>query len=420
MTRRYGSRGFGVTGPGDDRSSTPGRGTALRIGIDGGCWLNRRGYGRYARSLLKALAGRNDGDQYVIFVDPETARDQSLPQSFETVVVPTRHPPAEAASSSGRRALTDLWRMGWAVARHPTDVFFFPSVYTFFPLLRPIRSVVAIHDVIAERHPSQVFSRRRLRLFWKAKLAIAVRQAHLILTVSDHARDGILEQFGLPASRVRVILEAPDTIFRRLSVPRDPADLLPASDLPRNSRYVLYVGGISPHKNLPLLVNAYRQLLAGGEFPGLQLLLVGDYAGDVFYSGYEDLRALVVRLDLEGSVRFTGFVPDETLVDLYNRAEVLVLPSLEEGFGLPAFEAAACGTPVVASTVGPAGSLLGPAALTFPPTDAGALTNALSTLLREPARRQAMGVEGRRRAATFTWERAAEQAHAMFHEIHGR
>ena len=392
----------------------------MRIGIDGGCWLNRRGYGRYARSLLRALADRHDGDEYVLFVDSETARDPTLPPSFETVVVPTHRPPAEAASSSGRRDLTDLWRMGWAVARRPPDVFFFPSVYTFFPLLRPMRSVVAIHDVIAERHPRQVFSHRRLQLFWKAKLAIAVRQAHLILTVSDHARDGIVEQFGLPSDRVRVILEAADAIFRRVPSPRDPADLLPASGLPRDTRYLLYVGGISPHKNLPLLVEAYRRLLADADFSGLRLLLVGDYAGDVFYSGYEDLRALVARHGLEGSVCFTGFVPDEALVDLYNRAEILVLPSLEEGFGLPAFEAAACGTPVVASTAGPAGSLLGPAAWTFPPSNVDALADALRILLRDPARRQAMGAEGLRRAATFTWERAAGQAHAMFHELHGR
>ena len=392
----------------------------MRIGIDGGCWLNRRGYGRYARSLLNALAVRADGDEYVLFVDPETARDPTLPASFQTVVVPTRRPPAEAASASGRRDLTDLWRMGWAVARHPPDVFFFPSVYTFFPLLRPIRSIVAIHDVIAERHPKQVFARRRLQLFWRAKLAIAVRQARLILTVSDHARDGIIEQFRIPSNRIRVILEAPDTIFRRLASPRDPVDLLPACGLPRNSRYLLYVGGISPHKNLPLLVDAFRRLLTDADLASLRLLLVGDYSGDVFYSCYEDLRGLVVRHGLEGSVCFTGFVPDETLVELYNRAEVVVLPSLEEGFGLPAFEAAACGIPVVASNVGPAGSLLGPAAWTFPPSDVDALTVALRTLLRDPARRQAMGAEGLRRAATFTWDRAAAQAHAMFREVGGR
>jgi len=392
----------------------------VRIGIDGGCWLNRRGYGRYARSLLKAIASRNDGDKYVLFVDPETARDPSLPPCFETVVVATRRPPAEVASSSGRRDLMDLWRMAWAVARHPVDVFFFPSVYTFFPLLRPVKSVVAIHDVIAERHPRQVFARRRLQLFWKAKLAIAVRQAHLILTVSDHARSGIIEQFRLRPNRIRVILEAPDAVFRRLPAARDPAELLPACSLPPKVRFLLYVGGISPHKNLHVLIRAYRTLIANGEFEGLRLLLVGDYAGDVFYSAYEDLRAEVARSGLDDRVCFTGFVLDDVLVELYNRAELLILPSLEEGFGLPAFEAAACGTPVVASDVGPVGSLLGSAAWTFPPSDADALTQILRTLLRDPTRRQAMANEGLRRAATFTWERAAGEAHAMFHELYGR
>jgi len=391
----------------------------VRIGIDGGCWLNRRGYGRYTRSLLTALARRDDGDRYVLFVDPETGRDPHLPAAFETIVVPVRNPPAQAASASGRRGLGDLLRMSWAVARSPLDAFFFPSVYTFFPLLRPVRSFVAIHDVIAERHPAQVFANRRLKFFWNAKLAMATRQAHVILTVSDHAREGIIREFRLRPERVRVILEAPDPIFRPIPSPRDPADLLAACSVPRTARYLLYVGGMSPHKNLHVLLEAYRRLMDDDELRELRLLLVGDYAADVFYSSYTELKATVDRHGLGDRVFFTGFVPDEALVDLYNRADLLVLPSLEEGFGLPAFEAAACGTPIVASTVGPVEALLGPAAWTFPPHDVDALAAGLRGLLHDPARRQAMGEEGRRRVADFSWERAAAQAHAMFHEREG-
>jgi len=353
----------------------------------------------------------------VVFVDGETAHEADLPANFEKVVVPTRRPPGRAASASGRRDIGDLWRMARTVARHRLDVFFFPSVYTFFPLLRPVRCVVAIHDVIAERHPRMVFARRRFELFWKAKLAIAIRQANLILTVSDHARQGILQQFRLRPERVRVILEAPDPVFRPLVAPRDPAELLPGCALPPDARYLLYVGGISPHKNLRLLIDAYRRLIADGQFKELRLLLVGDHAGDVFYSAYDELRATVERHGLGDHVRFTGFVPDDVLVELYNRPELLILPSLEEGFGLPAFEAAACGTPVVASAVGPAGSLLGPAAWTFSPHDVNALVDGLRTLLQDPPRRLAMGKEGLQRAATFSWERAADQARAMFQEL---
>ena len=389
----------------------------LRIGIDGGCWLNRRGYGRYTRSLLSALANREDGDHYLLFVDCETARASDLPPGFERVVVSTRVPPAQAASASGRRDVMDLWRMAWTVARYPLDVFFFPSVYTFFPLLRPVRTIVAIHDVIAEHHPQLVFSQQRFALFWRMKLAIAVRQARCILTVSDHARDGILGHFRLPPERVRVILEAPAPIFRPLSSPRDPAELLPHCSLPSGSQYLLYVGGLSPHKNLPLFIEAYRRVISDGEFAGLRLLLVGDYTGDVFYSAYEDLCRIVAHYALEDRIYFTGFVPDEVLVDLYNRAALLVLPSLEEGFGLPLIEAAACGTPAVASEVGPAAALLGSAVWTFPPHEVEALTRGLRMLLRDPARRRAMGIEGRQRVSAFTWERAAAQLHTLFQEL---
>ncbi len=392
--------------------------TGLRIGVDGGCWLNRRGYGRYTRSLLLALARRKDDDQYVIFVDRETAQTSDLPGRFQKVVVPTSQSPARAASAARRRSLPDLWRMSWVAARSAVDVLFFPSVYTFFPLLRPIPTVVTIHDVIAEHHPSLVFARRRLALFWRLKLALAIRQASVILTVSDHARHGIIEHFRLRPDRVRTILEAPDRMFRRVEAARDPSELLPACRLPRDgARYLLYVGGLSPHKNLPVLLDAFRRLLGEGEFQDLRLLLVGDYQGDVFYSAYESLRALARRHDLEDRVSFIGYVTDDVLVQLYNRAELLVLPSLEEGFGLPAFEAAACGTPVVISSIGPAAGLLGSAAWAFPPHDVVALTQGLRDLLRDPARRRVMGEAGRERARAFSWEQAADQAHAVFHEV---
>lgn len=389
----------------------------LQIGIDGGCWANRRGYGRYMRSLLTALAEHDDGDRYSLFVDAATARDPTIPERFEKVVVATARPAAEAASASGRRDVMDLLRMSWAVGRRRLDVFFFPSVYTFFPLLRPVPAIVAIHDAIAEHHPGLVFARRRFELFWTLKLRLALLQSRLVLTVSDHARDSILEHFRLRPDRIRVIGEAADPVFRPLSDPRDPADLLPACGLPRGASYLLYVGGLSPHKNLRALIEAYRRLAAGAAFPGLRLLLVGDYVGDVFHSEYEELRALVARQGLADRVIFTGFVPDDALVDLYNRAELVILPSLEEGFGLPAIEAAACGRPVVVSDTGPMAELLGGGAWSFPPRDVEALTRAIDSLLRDPERRATMGDEGRRRAVGMSWERSAAQAHALLHEV---
>ena len=393
----------------------------LRIGVDGACWSNRRGYGRYTRSLLAALAQLGGaGERYTLFLDEDTSRQCDLPASFERVIVRTAEPPAQAASAQGHRGIGDLVRMTRAVARARPDVFLFPSVYTFFPIVGRARAVVTIHDVIAERHPEMIFPRRDLALLWRMKVGLAVRQAHLIVTVSEHARQGILQRFRLAPERVRVVLEAPDTIFRPIAQPRDPAVLLPACGLAPGGRYLLYVGGLSPHKNIEALIEAYRRLLDGGGLESLRLLLVGDYAGDVFHSAYAGLRALVERHGLIDRVRFTGFVTDDVVAELYNRAELLIQPSLEEGFGLPAVEAAACGTPVVASEVGPAASLLGEGAWTFPPRDVGALTEGLRTLLNDPARRAAMGRAGRLRAGALGWDRTAAQVLAILREVAAR
>lgn len=389
----------------------------LRIGIDGGCWSNWRGYGRYTRNLLSALAARDEGNEYLMFMDAESAAANDLPPGFRMVVVPLSEAPGKAASATGRRSIADLLRMSRAVARHRLDAFFFPSVYTYFPLIRPVPAIVAIHDVIAERHPGMIFPNRRSQFFWRAKLALAHRQARMILTVSEHAKAGIREQFGVPDRKLRVILEAHDPLFRILPQARDPSELLPGHALTPGLRYLVYVGGLSPHKNLSVLIEAFRRIAP--RFPALRLLLVGDYSGDVFFSAYAGLKRQVEQNNLSDRVCFTGFIDDPSLVELLNRAELLVMPSLEEGFGLPAFEAAACGTPSVVSEVGPAAALLGEAVIAFPPHDVAALSAALDEVLGDPARRQQMAAAASIRSSDFSWQRSAAEFSALLREVAG-
>ena len=387
----------------------------LRIGIDGGCWSNWRGYGRYTRNLLSALAARDDGNEYFMFMDAESAAANDLPPGFQAVVVDLNEAPGKAAAASGRRSIVDMLRMSRAVAKYRVDAFFFPSVYTYFPLIRPVPTIVAIHDVIAERHPAMIFPNRRARFFWRAKLAFAQMQARMILTVSEHAKVGIREQFAVPDRKLRVILEAHDPLFRVLPQARDPSELLPGNGLTPGLRYLVYVGGLSPHKNLSVLIEAFRRIAP--RFPNLRLLLVGDYSGDVFFSAYAGLKRQVEQDHLTERVCFTGFIDDPVLVELLNQAELLVMPSLEEGFGLPAFEAAACGTPSIVSEVGPAAALLGEAVIAFPPHDVEALSAALGDVLGDPARRKRMANAALTRSSEFSWQRSAAEFSALLREV---
>ncbi len=379
----------------------------LKIGIDGTCLLNRRGFGRYIHCLLAEFAALEDGHDYILFVDPVSARTADIPEGVETRVVDFDRPPAEAASADGRRSVKDMWHYAHSVSRAKLDVFYFPAVYTYCPLLRPRRIVVGIHDVIAEHHPAQVFSHWRHQFFWRVKMTLAIRQSAKIITVSDYARQTIIDYFKLKPDTILAVPEAPDPVFRRVDHPRDPHDLLPQCDIAADRRFLLYVGGISPHKNLDVLVQAFERLISHEAFNDLDLILVGDYKSDSFLSAYESLRRGIERKGLDKRVHFTGYIPDQTLVELYNRAEIFINPSLEEGFGLPAIEAAACGTPVVASEVGPTAGLLGPAVRTFSPTETDQLVTILRDLMNAPEQRREMAAQGLRRVERLSWKAAA-------------
>jgi glycosyltransferase involved in cell wall biosynthesis len=381
----------------------------MRIGIDACCWSNRRGFGRFTRELVTHVVSEHPAHQYTLVVDRATAETARFPSGVRLEVVATDHAPTQAASASGARSVRDLWRMARAAARVPADVFFFPAVYSYFPMLRRVPTIVTFHDAIAESHPGLIFPGTRARLFWKAKSWLAVRQSSRILTVSANARARIAAAFGIPEASIDVVGEGPGDIFRPIRDVRAVNSALDRHRLPAAAPLVLYVGGISPHKNLDGLLQAFARLPER-----VHLAIVGDHEGDSFYGCYPQLVELRARLGLESRVTFTGFVPDEDLALLYNAATVLALPSFDEGFGLPAVEAMACGLPVAASRGGSLPEVLGPACILFDPRDPADMAAALSRALEDPALRSELSAEGLRRAALFSWSAAARETVRLF------
>lgn len=389
----------------------------MQIGIDACCWSNRRGFGRFTRELLNAVVAVPQDNSYVFFADRETAAQGGFPPGVEVVAADTKVAPTEAASGTGRRSAADLWALTREVKRHDLDLFFFPAVYSYFPILNRTKIIVTIHDMIADHHPDSVFPDAKLKLFWKIKQRVALRQSDLILTVSEHSKAQILDYFGLPSSRVAAISEGPSHVFGPL--PRDETrrHILQRCGIGEAQRFVLYVGGISPHKNLKTLIEAYKQLIEDPKFADVKLVLVGDYQGDAFHSDYPALKNQVEASQLEEQVIFTGFVPDDELAHLYNAAAVFVLPSLEEGFGLPIVEAMACGTPVIGSDRGSIPEILGEGGLLFDPLRTETLLLALQQVLGDESLAQEMKRKGLARSKLFTWEAVALHTLAIFAQV---
>ena len=213
----------------------------------------------------------------------------------------------------------------------------------------------------------------------------------------------------MPETKVHVVYPAPAPVFRPL-----PAG--PALDAVRcqhrlPDRFILHVGTLEPRKNLVRLVEAFGQLRRH-DLGFYGLVLVGK-------RGWRDaaIFAAIERLGLGDAVRVLGYIPEETLVSLYNLADALVFPSLYEGFGFPLLEAMACGTPVVTSPQGALREIAGDAARFVEPTEVESIAAGLREVLADPAKREELRSKGLAHVPRFRWSNTAETTRRLYARV---
>lgn len=386
----------------------------MRIGVDATCWHNKRGYGRHSRSLLRALVGADTDNHYTFFMDSAELLGE-VPERAEIRLTGATVPTAIAASADGRRSLRDMWDASRAMSSDEFDVLLFPTIYSFVPTLSRAKKLVMIHDVIAETFPKLTTPRFTSRMAWRAKVALGRMQADALVTVSEFSKRGIVSYFGVPPARVFVVGEASDPVFHRLETPA-PTPSLAAMGLDGSRRTIVYVGGFGPHKNVDMLVAAFAELQRKPGFDDVRLVLAGEYKKEVFHTSSSELISQIEMLGIRDRVVFTGYISDEELVVLLNLATVLALPSMMEGFGLPAVEAAACGCPVIATKSSPLPELLGAGGVFIHPTQPE-LARALEAVLGSPELRDRMRTSGLAAAGALTWAAAAEQMRSVLRTV---
>jgi glycosyltransferase involved in cell wall biosynthesis len=277
---------------------------------------------------------------------------------------------------AGPETLFEQVRLPRLLARTGADVVHVPNC--FLPLCRPCFGVVTVHDLAFEDHPED-FARStgaKYRFFTPR----AVRSAERVICVSRFTADDVCERYGVTAEKVRVVPNAPS-----LPVGSRPA--------PGGEPYVLTVGDLRPKKNLDRLVAAWRA--AGTE---RRLVVAG-----LGQAPWPDVEA-------------PGFLPDAELDALIRGADLVVHPSLYEGFGLVVAEAMARGVPVACSNTTALTELGDGAAEVFDPRDVDDMAEAM---LRALARREELGALGRARVAELSWERTARETAAVYAELVG-
>jgi glycosyltransferase involved in cell wall biosynthesis len=275
-----------------------------------------------------------------------------------------------------------------------------------FPIFYRGTLLITIHDLTHLIDPHYRKSWKS-RIYAAPMLANSARRAEHIFTVSEYSKGRIVEYLKVNPDKVSVVHNGVGQHFSPGD--REEAQHFLEKRFGLCSPFILYVGNLKPHKNLEALLRAFHELRSRRSSP-LELAMVGSDQ-----SGIDALHHLASRLGI--SPHFISTASTAEVAQLYRAAEVLVLPSFEEGFGLPVIEAMASGTPVVCSSAASLPEIAGEAALYFDPRDYHELTDALDRLLQSPSLQLTLRAKGFNRASQFSWKETANRHVAVYRQV---
>ena len=304
----------------------------------------------------------------------------------------------------------DQQRLPEAIRTHEVNVFYSP--YYKIPLRAACPTVSAILDLMYLVLP---YYRKRLGPWrWAYYMTMGrwfAHKADAIVTCSEHSKRDITRFYGVAPRKIHVIPLSVDEAYRPCRIQEARAAVRKRFDL--KGPYLLYVGNFKYHKNVRRLLRVFKRVAM--EFRDLSLVLAGPLR-----DGYEALRTYRNELSLREKVVFVGPVNRQEARFLYVAAEVFVMPSLYEGFGLPPVEAMACGTPVITSEVTSLPEVVGDAAVLVDPYNVDEMIEAVRRLLSDGEQRRALREKGLARARRFGWEQACGPLYALLREVAGK
>jgi len=355
----------------------------------------RTGVGEYMHELVRAYTASHPADDVAVFTSSWADRPAPGTAAALSARVVDRHVPVAVLNWLWHRAEWPPveWLAGEADVVHAAHPLLIPST-------RAAR-VVTVHDLFFLSHPERTSA--EIRRDYAALAASHARRADAVVAVSQYTRRQVVERLGVDADRVHVCSSGARTWAKLGHGPNVPA-----------GGYVLFIGTLEPRKNLGVLLDAYERLAAGGV-PVPPLRIAGGTG-----PGAGAWLDRIARPPLDALVRYVGYVADDAREALYAGARTLVLPSLDEGFGLPALEAMSAGVPVIAANAGALPEVVGDAAVLFNPADPDALASALSRLATDEAWALERAAAGLMRARAYTWDTAARALGRIYDEAIAR
>jgi glycosyltransferase involved in cell wall biosynthesis len=376
----------------------------MHIALNGWFWDQpNTGSGQYLRYLLGALRRTAPDLKLTLILPPHLQAADDAPPNID--VVTTR-----GGSGNLGKVLFEQRTFPQMVGRVNADIAHVP--YWGPPLSSPAPLITSVLDVIPLALPEYA-SGFRQRLYTSLVTAAARGAAHTI-TISQAAKNDIVQYIGIPAENITVTHLAVDEAYHpRMGVERD-AGVRDKYNLPE--RFVLYIGGFDVRKQVNQLLLAYSYV-GPAEGADVPLVIAGkepQWGSPVF----PDLRKYVADLNISDYVQWIGRVDEADKPSLYRLADLTVFPSRYEGFGLPVLEAMASGTPVVANQIPVMEEIVGDGAYLVENGNARKMAGAILALLGDKTLRETISSRGLAQATRFSWRKTARQTLAVYEQVY--
>lgn len=374
----------------------------MHIAIDARLILpHMTGIGRYLTGLLAGLCETCQADSLQVWVQSQLPDDHAVwslnGSQMRISRVPLRHMD---------------WRAQWVLPsllrQNSPDLLHYP--HFDLPWFTPGKVVLTIHDLKYISQPGYFLGAARLKqLAMKTMLLHAARRAKSIIVDSQYTAQDLSRRLKIEKEKIHAIPLGVETRFFQKCSPHELDQVRKQYRLPE--QYLLTVAERRPHKNIHGLIQAFALFRQMSNLP--QRLVIAGKS----YVDYHGPQILVEKLGLVDQVQFLDYVEDADLPALYQMADVFLLLSFYEGFGLPVLEAMASGVPVIASNSTALREVVGKNGLLVDPREPQAAAEALYSLLTTEHLREELSCEAQMWAQQFSWRRCAEQTLACYHQV---